>query len=167
MRREVAWLASAPLPLKLLRSPLPLLGKLLGTGTACYSLRTQTVPDQVVVMEAHVERAWALTEILLKMREVWCKFEADGMALSELPSPPADFLTKVPQHASLPANLTSFPATQPDAAKPDLPDEGSMPIPRPCKIGKELDKALAIGFGPEGASVQVPKSYLSDCAIFR
>ena len=43
MRREVAWLASAPLPLKLHRSPLPLLSKLLGTGTACYSLRTQTV----------------------------------------------------------------------------------------------------------------------------
>ena len=80
---------------------------------------------------------------------------------------PRTFLTKVPQHASLPANLTSFPATQPDAAKPDLPDEGSMPIPRPCKIGKELDKALAIGFGPEGASAQVPKSFLSDREIFR
>ena len=113
MRREVAWLASAPLPLKLLRSPLPLLGKLLGTGTACYSLRTQTVPDQVVVMEAHVERAWALTEILLKMREVWCKFEADGMALSELPSPPADFFDQGAStciFACQPHILSSYPA---------------------------------------------------------
>ena len=76
-------------------------------------------------------------------------------------------MTKVPQHASLPPDLTSFPATQPGAPKPELPNEDSMPIPRPCKTGKELDKALAIGFGPEGASVQVPNSCLSNREIFR
>ena len=91
-----------------------LLGKLL--GTACYSLRTQTVPDQVVVMEVHVERAWALSEMLLKMQEARCKFEADGMTpLSERLTThlrPQKFLTCAP---------TTHWRPQPTHLRPPLP----------------------------------------------
>ena len=92
-----------------------------------------------------MERAWILTKILLQMRESWCKVEQDGVAPCAVPQASTEFMAKVPQHALLPPGLTSFPATQPCDPKPPLPDRASMPVPRPCKSGKELEKALAIG----------------------
>lgn len=124
-------------------------------------------PVQVVVEDCHVERAWILTKILLQMRDSWCKVEQDGVAPCAVPQASTEFMAKVPQHALLPPGLTSFPATQPCDPKPPLPDRASMPVPRPCKSGKDLEKALAIGFGPDGATVQTQSSFLSDREIFR
>lgn len=115
------------------------------------------VQAAVSVDDCHVHRAWVLLQVLLKMKESWSKPEDDGVLRCQVPKVPTEFLTKVPQFASLPSELTSFPATQPDKEKPPVADTSSMPVP----------KALQVGFGPDGTSAQSEPSFMTDREIFR
>ena len=74
-----------------------------------------------------MERAWALTKIF---QASWSKVGQDGVASCTGPQAPTEFMTKVPQRASLPLGFTSFPATQRRDPKPSLPDRASVPLPR-------------------------------------
>ena len=117
--------------------------------------------------QQHVQRAWGVLQLFHKMRELWSQTEEDGVKPWALPPPPKEFQSKVPDHAQLPPDMASFPATQPNSSKPVFPADASPVQIKECRQGPALERAMAKGFGPNDESVQIPVSFLSDREIAR
>ena len=124
-----------------------------------------TVPFlQALVKVQHVRRAWGLLRILLQMRAAWCmKPEADGFSPMSMQAASASFTAQPARHVVLPPAEASFLATQPGQEKLPVP-MGELQA-EACKVGKEYETAMQVGYGPEGISVQDPVSFLSDREI--
>lgn len=121
----------------------------------------------MTVHQCHVDRAWSLLRLLQKQRDWWdCSNEDCGVGKPDIKEPPPSLHAQVPAHIDLPQAHASFPATQPEADKPDMSPDAA-PTPLICKAGQALEEALKVGFGDGGATVQDPPSFLSDTEIFR
>ena len=119
-------------------------------------------------MTEHVQRAWKLLQILLKMRNLWSKKENEGIDPCSVDPPPEDFLASVSTLCKdkIPSEMAPFPATQPEKDKPNLLSEDQMRALE-CLSGQALENFLKRGYGFMGASVQSPQSFLSDKEIMR
>ena len=113
-----------------------------------------------------MDRAWKLLRILQKQRDWWdTSPEERGVAAQTLQEPPASLLAEAQEHLLLPEAHAAFPATQPEGQQALIDSGDSLVLT--CKIGKELEAALKEGFGPENATAQEPRSFMSDREILR
>ena len=123
---------------------------------------------QVVLRKEHVLRAWRLLQLILKIRSIWAKIEEDGTKPCKVKRAPPEFQAQVRPDLSLPPadDMASFPATQPSGKAERCTDDAEQRILE-LKKGKDLEKELERGYGPDNFSVQTTRSFLPDREIFR